>query len=206
MSYCHSLIGSCWLKLGDFKKALESQFKVLEINKFTKNPIDLKVAYEDLYHIYKQQGKTGLALSYYEQFIVLRDSLERKEIEENTNYLNAIHSNEKLEQKIELLDTEKKFVKAENDKQKTIIYFSISALALLLLLSFFIIRTNRQRKRANALLNIKNQEIQFQKEVIEEKQKEVLDSIHYAKRIQKALLPQNKYIERILNKHKKPDF
>ena len=36
--------------------------------------------------------------------------------------------------------------------------------------------------------------------MIEEKQKEILDSIHYAKRIQTALLTSEKYIERNLNK------
>ncbi len=37
-------------------------------------------------------------------------------------------------------------------------------------------------------------------DVIEEKQKEILDSIHYAKRIQNALLPTEKSIEKNLNK------
>ncbi len=36
--------------------------------------------------------------------------------------------------------------------------------------------------------------------LIEEKQKEILDSIHYAKRIQQALLPTQKYISKNLNK------
>jgi hypothetical protein len=34
---------------------------------------------------------------------------------------------------------------------------------------------------------------------LEEKNREVMDSIHYAKRIQTALLPNEKYIERKLN-------
>lgn len=41
------------------------------------------------------------------------------------------------------------------------------------------------------------QELQESKDKIEEKQKEILDSIHYAKRIQQALLPNEKYLERI---------
>jgi hypothetical protein len=41
---------------------------------------------------------------------------------------------------------------------------------------------------------------------IDEKQKEILDSIRYAKRIQHALLPSEKYVERSLKKLKeKPD-
>ena len=35
---------------------------------------------------------------------------------------------------------------------------------------------------------------------LEEKNKEVMDSIHYAKRIQTALMPNEKYIEKTLNK------
>jgi alpha-D-ribose 1-methylphosphonate 5-triphosphate synthase subunit PhnL len=35
---------------------------------------------------------------------------------------------------------------------------------------------------------------------LEEKNKEVMDSIHYAKRIQTALMPNEKFIDRTLNK------
>ncbi|HYG50275.1 MAG TPA: hypothetical protein VD905_05195 [Flavobacteriales bacterium] len=41
-------------------------------------------------------------------------------------------------------------------------------------------------------------DIEQQKQVIEEKQKELLDSIHYARRIQTALLPTEKYIDKNL--------
>ena len=43
-------------------------------------------------------------------------------------------------------------------------------------------------------------ELNESKEKTDEKQKEILDSIRYAKRIQQALLPNEKYIERNLNK------
>jgi hypothetical protein len=36
--------------------------------------------------------------------------------------------------------------------------------------------------------------------LVEEKQKEILDSINYAKRIQMALLPNEKYIDKSLNR------
>ena len=38
------------------------------------------------------------------------------------------------------------------------------------------------------------------KELVEEKQKEILDSIRYAKRIQTALITSEKYIERNINR------
>jgi hypothetical protein len=38
-----------------------------------------------------------------------------------------------------------------------------------------------------------------QKKLIEEKQKEILDSIRYARRIQRSLLPTEKYISRAIS-------
>jgi hypothetical protein len=45
--------------------------------------------------------------------------------------------------------------------------------------------------------------ISRQKEIVEEKQKEVLDSIRYAKRIQNSLLPTDRYIDKVLKRSKK---
>jgi hypothetical protein len=43
-------------------------------------------------------------------------------------------------------------------------------------------------------------QIQEQKKEIEQKNKDIIDSIHYAKRIQSSLMPTDKYIDRIINK------
>ncbi len=56
--------------------------------------------------------------------------------------------------------------------------------------------------RTQEVVNQKN-EIQSQKQSIEEKQKEILDSIRYAKRIQTAILANEKYIEKNINRLKK---
>lgn len=53
------------------------------------------------------------------------------------------------------------------------------------------------------LTSKQNKIIEQQKILVEEKQKEILASINYAKRIQTAILPQEKFIERKLNEHKK---
>ena len=61
----------------------------------------------------------------------------------------------------------------------------------------------RALDRSNKFLEIKNKETELQKKEIEEKQKEIIDSIHYAKRIQTAHLPNEKFIEKTLNKLQK---
>ncbi|HWY13312.1 MAG TPA: hypothetical protein VN026_18425 [Bacteroidia bacterium] len=54
-------------------------------------------------------------------------------------------------------------------------------------------------KKAKREVVDKNKEIETQKRLVEEKQKDILDSIHYAKRIQTSLLPTEKYIDKILS-------
>jgi transcription elongation GreA/GreB family factor len=50
------------------------------------------------------------------------------------------------------------------------------------------------------LKTVKRKEITEKSKKLEEKQKEIIDSIYYARRIQRALLTSEKYIERNLNK------
>jgi len=51
--------------------------------------------------------------------------------------------------------------------------------------------------------NIAKEFLRNQKKLVEEKNKEIVDSINYAKRIQQAQLPTEKYIEKSLEKFKK---
>jgi ligand-binding sensor domain-containing protein len=53
-----------------------------------------------------------------------------------------------------------------------------------------------------AAVEQRTDELKKEKELVEEKQKEILDSIRYAKRIQNSLLPTQKYIEKSINKLK----
>jgi hypothetical protein len=75
----------------------------------------------------------------------------------------------------------------------------VTLVSLLLLgLVFFMLNGYRQKNRANALLRSQNREIEQKKTIIEEKQKEILDSIQYARRIQRSLLPGENYIQKEL--------
>ncbi len=49
----------------------------------------------------------------------------------------------------------------------------------------------------------RTRELNLQKQIVEEKNRDIISSIEYAKRIQKSLLPQEKYITRVIEKLKK---
>ncbi|MFL5752737.1 MAG: 7TM diverse intracellular signaling domain-containing protein [Bacteroidia bacterium] len=62
-------------------------------------------------------------------------------------------------------------------------------------------------REQNAMLeqkvNERTIELQQQKAIVEQKNKDILDSIHYARRIQQSLLPQEVYIKRLLSRFKR---
>ena len=88
-------------------------------------------------------------------------------------------------------DQSKKDVVAETTRkrQSIILGSAIAGLLLVLIFALYIYRSLIQKKKANG-------EIIKQKNIIEEKQKDILDSIYYAKRIQQSLLPTDKYIDK----------
>lgn len=95
-----------------------------------------------------------------------------------------------------------------NDSKQTIIYFVVVILVFLVLV-FFVIRSNYLRKQTNKtllqqkeIIESQKTEVETQKHLVEEKQKEIIDSISYAKRLQEAILPPQEFI----NKHLPDNF
>lgn len=74
-----------------------------------------------------------------------------------------------------------------SSREKTIAYF-IFALIGFGISTIFIVRSNILRKKMNQELAIQKAEIEQQKHLVEEKHKEITDSINYAERIQKSFL------------------
>lgn len=77
---------------------------------------------------------------------------------------------------------------ADPTEEGSLRYFALIPLLLnIYLISEFV----KARQKAEA-------QLAERKRIIEEKQKEILDSIHYARRIQHSLLPSDKYLTRVL--------
>lgn len=109
--------------------------------------------------------------------------------------------NEELKHEFELqsLEDSLKFEKVLNDQKlvnekrigrqriyTTVTIFGFGILAVILV---FVYRSLRVRKENNKKLSDKNALIERQKELVEEKNKEITDSITYAQRLQNAILP-----------------
>ena len=89
----------------------------------------------------------------------------------------------------------------EIGKQQTVISIIAALTFITLLLLILAIIANRQRRKANQLLSMQKKEVEKQKLLVETKQKEILDSINYAKRIQTALMSSESTFSNHLTEH-----
>ncbi|MEA3317177.1 MAG: response regulator [Bacteroidota bacterium] len=97
---------------------------------------------------------------------------------------------------------------AELRAEKTIRNSLIGGSFIIIIFSILIFSQFREKKKANLKLSeqnikIKKQkgEIETQRDIANHQTKKITDSIHYAKRIQDALLPPSYFIKRTLNEH-----
>ena len=120
------------------------------------------------------------------------------------------YESEKQEKKIAMLQKDQQLneIRMESTKQELessknkILLFTFGS-ALVGILLIFVVRSNILRKRANKELAQQKElileqkvEVENQKHLVEEKQKEIVDSINYAKRLQEAILARPEEIDR----------
>lgn len=162
-------------------------------------------AAEHLQKVYTELGIYREALKYAEINISTYDTIFSEEkanaITEMTTRFEAEKKQlqiEKMEKQKQLDDATIEAQSAINQRQKIIILST--TLGLIIVLVFLVIIWNllRHKRKANALLEDQNKRIKQQKEKIEEQNRNITDSIVYAQRIQRALLPPGDYLEQLL--------
>ncbi|MBA2612777.1 MAG: tetratricopeptide repeat protein [Bacteroidetes bacterium] len=126
----------------------------------------------------------------------LKDSLYAKNLEDKLAEVNAVHNTEKKDQEISSLNSQKK-----NQKKINILLIAIvivSVISLIIAIYSYI-----RKRKTNELISAQKQEVEAKNLIIERKQKEIIDSIKYAQRIQNAHLPKESYITKNLNRLRK---
>ena len=118
----------------------------------------------------------------YKTFIRIRDSVQNSDRSKKQAELEEKYGSDKKDKEIELLNQTQQAKDSELAKQKVVNYSIGGGLALVIIFSFFVLKANRDRKKANDLLYL-------QKSIIEEKNRHITDSINYAQTIQSAIIP-----------------
>ncbi|MCD6067524.1 MAG: protein serine/threonine phosphatase [Bacteroidetes bacterium] len=192
----NSLAITCNLT-GQSKKALKYAQASHELCLQMEYPESLVNSSQVLYDTYRRLGRYKEAFDMQSFHFMMKDSVEN--VENQKKILKSqleFESKEKL-LKVEKAQEQKDLKTAEEKKQREIIIVSV-VVCLVLVIGFTAFLFNRFRliQKQKKIIELKEQETQKQNEIIteqkhivEEKNKEILDSISYAKRLQEAILP-----------------
>lgn len=154
-----------------------------------KDKPDLQV---QIYKVYikslRAQGKTAEAIEALEKLSLLKDSVTIITKADATRRLSAEFENQKQEAEISRLNETKKQNENELAQKNRQIFAVVSGLVLLLVFSFLLFRVYSRNKKNLRLLELKNKEIEIKNTIISSRNKDISDSINYARRIQDALL------------------
>lgn len=129
--------------------------------------------YKSANKLYLDYAQLRDSLAYHQNAVIYRNFEERLRQEEKDHA-------EELEQK-----TKHEQAEAENRRNKIVLVFTVIVLLLSISLGLFAFRSYRLKKKSHERLG-------QQKDIIEEKNREILSSISYAQRLQQAILPSDK--------------
>ena len=157
-------------------------------------------SYKLLYRLYKSIGEYKNALKYLEKYKGTNDSIFNQAKELMASEMETKYQIQDKAKQIELLNNSKIIDDLEheneiNQQKNRIIYLILGLLTFTIILTLtaigFIIKkkANNKLTEQNNIIQHKNDEINSAYHEIEVKNKEILDSIRYAKRIQTAILP-----------------
>jgi serine phosphatase RsbU (regulator of sigma subunit)/Tfp pilus assembly protein PilF len=195
-------IGGIYLKQKKYKEAEQYFSDALNMSASMGDLNNKRDAHQKLSALYMQQNKWQLALQNYMSFTATRDSIfnedkTKKTVRSEMNFeFDKKQTAEKIEQakKDAIAEEELKHQRMQRN------YFIIGFI-LTLLLALFIFRSYRQKQRANVIIAAQRDEVEKQRDLVEEKSKEITDSIMYAKRLQDAILPPETYINDLLKEN-----
>jgi serine phosphatase RsbU (regulator of sigma subunit) len=166
---------------GRYKEAIAALDSALKISIAEEDLIKQKEIYRQLSQSLFHMKEYGASYDALEKSIRLTDTIYTKNLDEKLSELNAVHNVEKKEQEIEVLNTQK-----AAQKKVTLLFIIAGSVSLI---AFVIaIYSYSRKKKDNILIQAQKEEVEKKNLIIESKQKEIIDSINYAKRIQYALL------------------
>lgn len=178
----------------DYKFAENCIIKALNIADSIGAINDKRQMEEALSVFYKKAGNYKLAYEHYQKSMILKDTIFNQEekqemVRKEMNF--EFDKKEALaiaEHKSEL--EKQQTISAEKSrKQKIIILAFIIGLLLVAVFSAFMFNRWKVTQKQKKIIELQKHEVDKKNRIIEEKNKDITDSINYAKRIQQAKLP-----------------
>ncbi len=197
-SHSHINIAGVYEKRGQFDKAILEYSIALQVAEELGLPEELKVIYEGLSLAYERKGDFQKSLSYFKMYTEIKDSIFTDLKAEQITEMQEKYNAEKSENEIIVLSKDNKIAQAELEKEKVLKEslqwgFILATIIGILTLAFLFILWNRFRLKTRISAKLEEQNV-----LIGMKNKEITDSIHYAKRIQESILPPDSHMNRLV--------
>lgn len=201
LSYNYNNIGNIYKQKKNYAEALKYFDLSLDIKTDLGDDAGQVQTLQNLANTYESLGRHAEAYDFLNRHIKLKDSLDKLDRLEQTKELAAQFQAEKREAEIIQLNMKAEMNQQELDAaderlryQNFLSWMFGIGIFLVLIVAVLIWRSSIQRKKANVELEAKNEQI-------DEKNREIIDSINYAKRIQNSILPGEKRRSKILGWH-----
>jgi tetratricopeptide (TPR) repeat protein len=198
---CLVNLGQVSVKLNKLKDAENYLTKALQLNIETGDKEAIKQTYGGLVALDSTKGNHKAAFEHYKLYVIYSDSLNNEETKKKSLQASMQYEFDKKEiaakaeqDKLDAINTE------EKKKQRIIIYAVAGLLLLVAVFAGFMFNRFRITKRQKLIIEKQKHNVDKAYEMLHEKNKEVMDSIRYAKRIQTALITSEKYMENVFNR------
>lgn len=202
-------IGSAYLQLKKYdlaEKYLKSAAQLSDSLQLYKQIKDHQFLLSDLYTNLKKPDK---ALFHYKKYVAAKDSLVNEKNTENIvkqqmefNF-SKIHLKDSLEfakqQAIKDLRINEQQARIEKERMEKYLLFGGTALVLIFALVFY--QKLKQTRLQKLIIEEQKEKVEKQKDTISAHNKEILDSINYAKLIQQAILKSEEHVSEHLPTH-----
>ncbi len=200
MAATYLSIGITYTKMKKYKEALKYILYGKEMSIQIGYRQFMRISFYALTQLDSATGNFKSAFENHKIYMLYRDSLNNDETQKKMLQSQMTFAFEKKEavataEHKKELENQSSLADEKSRKQYIVIAFVVFGLLLVVVFAGFVFRSLRLTRKQKIL-------IESQKNLVEEKQKEILDSIHYAKRIQQSLLPTEKYIERSISRLK----
>ncbi|MCW8897511.1 MAG: tetratricopeptide repeat protein [Flavobacteriales bacterium] len=192
-------IGNLYILLGKYAEAEKYIQRALDLSKQLGSLNGLYSAYSKQTTLYEHMGRDKEALKSLRLAMAYKDSIFN---EENKKEILRQEVNFEFEKKqaIEQAQHEKELAVAASEQKRQQLFLVFLAVILLavIIISFIIYKSLRNSNKQKQLIELQKFEVEQQKIIVDNKNKEITDSIIYARRIQQAILPPKEVLSKNL--------
>jgi serine phosphatase RsbU (regulator of sigma subunit) len=196
VNYNYLRLGTVYFKMNELQDAEVYLLKVFNYANTIGHIELIMKSSQNLNELYKIKKDPAKVMYFQNKYYISKDSINSSEklakIAEiaTKNSLNRLEERKEMELQLNKIENEK-------DKQrKNYLIIGIGLiLAIIVIFSLVIFKRLKITRQQNIIIQLQKKEVEEKNELIEEKQKEILDSIHYAKRIQTTLLAHKDFID-----------